>query len=110
MIRNRQIVIAVVPLLLSFLATLLAGAQGPQLSPDTPVIRINVNLVQVDAIVTDAAGKPVTDLKIEDFELLQDGKPRPISTFEFVDVRSPASRGNPRQAAPQRRGGPPPPS
>src|SRR5262245_10545751 len=110
MIRYRQIAIAVVSLLLSLLATQLAGLQVPQISPNTPVIRINVNLVQVDAIVTDATGRPVTDLKVDDFELLQDGKPRPITTFEFVDLKSPAARGNPQQATPQRRGrGVPPP-
>jgi hypothetical protein len=32
------------------------------------VIRINVNLVQVDAIVTDGKGKPVLNLTADDFE------------------------------------------
>jgi VWFA-related protein len=51
------------------------------------VIRINVNLVQVDAIVTDSKGKPVRDLTSDDFEVLQDGKPQAITTFAFINVR-----------------------
>jgi VWFA-related protein len=55
--------------------------------PTPGVIRINVNLVQVDAVVTDRDGKPVTDLKAEDFELFQDGKSQQIRNFEFVRVK-----------------------
>lgn len=59
-----------------------------QQAPSTPgVIRINVNLVQVDAVVTDSSGKPVKNLNAEDFELLQDGKPQKITNFEFIRVR-----------------------
>jgi VWFA-related protein len=83
-------------------------AQVPQ--PQT-VIRINVNLVQVDAIVTDSKGKPVTDLKIDDFELLQDGKPQTITAFDFVNVREGLTRNNPppRGGARGRGGAPIPP-
>ena len=74
-----------------------AAQRGPSLpagqAPPSPfVIRINVNLVQVDAVVTDSKGKPVTDLKAEDFEIFQDGKPQPITTFEFVDVKGSSVR------------------
>ena len=43
-------------------------------APNT-VIRIDVNLVQVDAVVTDSRQRRVTDLQAADFELWQDGKP-----------------------------------
>jgi len=63
-------------------------ASAQQTPVPTPgVIRINVNLVQVDAVVTDAKGKPVKDLKAGDFELLQDGKVQKIRNFEFVRVK-----------------------
>jgi Ca-activated chloride channel family protein len=42
-------------------------------------VRINSNLVTVPASVIDAQGRPVTDLKLEDFELRVDGQPKPIS-------------------------------
>ena len=61
-------------------------SSAQQTPPSEGVIRINVNLVQVDAIVTDNKGKPVTDLTADDFELLQDGKPQVITNFAFINV------------------------
>lgn len=52
------------------------------------IVKISVTLVQVDAIVTDKNGKQVTDLKPEDFEILEDGKPQAISNFAYVAVNS----------------------
>ena len=37
------------------------------------VIRINTNVVQVDASVVDKNGKFVTDLRAEDFEITEEG-------------------------------------
>ncbi len=53
------------------------------------VIHINVDLVQVDAIVVDSEDRQVTDLQAEDFSILQDGKPQKITNFSYVRVRSP---------------------
>src|SRR5580693_1972563 len=49
-----------------------------------PVIRVTVDLVQVDAVVTDSQGRHVTGLKAEDFEILEDGKPQKITHFSYV--------------------------
>jgi VWFA-related protein len=49
-------------------------------------LRVTVNLVPVDAIVTDSHGKPVPDLKSDDFQMLLDGKPQTITAFNFVDA------------------------
>ncbi|HWB83288.1 MAG TPA: VWA domain-containing protein [Bryobacteraceae bacterium] len=83
---------------------------APQAAPPDTVIRINVNLVQVDAVVTDAKGKPVTDLKPEDFEILQDGKAQVITNFSYISTRpgEPAVRNVP--AAAPLKGVPPPPA
>ncbi len=66
-----------------------APAQSPQAAPEEQkpsefVVRITVNLVQVDATVTDNKGKPVTDLRPEDFAVLQDGVPQKITNFSYV--------------------------
>ncbi len=61
-----------------------AQTQGAPGSSDYS-IHIDVNLVQVDAVVTDFKGHPVTDLKATDFELLQDGKPQTISNFSYAN-------------------------
>lgn len=54
---------------------------------DEKVVRLGVTLVQVDAIVTDKDGRPVTDLSRDDFELLQDDRPQTITNFSFVTPR-----------------------
>jgi VWFA-related protein len=61
-------------------------AQGGQPAPDgqQPVFRSGINFVRVDVIVTDRNGNPVTDLKPEDFELSEEGKPQTIESFKLV--------------------------
>jgi VWFA-related protein len=65
------------------IATLLLFWPAAGVAQD-PVIRIDVNLVQVDAVVTDSANKHVGNLKAEDFEVLQDGKPQTITNFSYI--------------------------
>ena len=58
----------------------------PQGTPkDDDVVRITTNLVQVDAVVT-KGGKQVTDLKPEDFEILEDNRSQPITNFSYIQV------------------------
>src|SRR4051794_37407330 len=71
----------------ALLGVLTTQSSPQQTPPQEGVIRINVNLVQVDAIVTDAKGKPVTDLSADDFEVLQDGKKQAITNFAFINVK-----------------------
>ncbi len=69
-----------------------SAQQGPPVpaKPQAPVegneqvVRITTNLVQVDATVTDRSGQQVTDLKAEDFEILEDGHPQAIKNFSYV--------------------------
>jgi VWFA-related protein len=59
----------------------------PQKQPQQPtddVIRINTELVQTDVTVLDKQGRFVDNLRPEQFELLVDGKPQPITFFERV--------------------------
>jgi len=50
------------------------------------VFRAGVNFVRVDVIVTDKSGKPVGDLKVEDFEVTEAGKRQQIDTFKLVSL------------------------
>jgi VWFA-related protein len=70
------------PLLLAASVIVLA-AQDPQLEP----FRTEVNYIRVDMYPT-ADGKPVTDLRREEIELLDEGAPQMIDRFEHVLVRS----------------------
>jgi VWFA-related protein len=54
-----------------------------------PRIRVDVNLVQVDAVVHDRAGRVVTDLTKDDFEVFEDGVPKRITNFSFVQIQTP---------------------
>ena len=59
------------------------------------VVRITSKLVQVDAVVTDKDGKQITDLKPEDFEVTENGKPQEITNFSYVKIEGtrPATPG-----------------
>ena len=46
-----------------------------------PTFRLPVNVVVVNATVTDKKGNPVTDLQQSDFKIYEDGKLQPINTF-----------------------------
>src|SRR5262245_237369 len=48
--------------------------------------RVEANFVEVDAFVSDATGKPVTDLRASDFQVTEDGKPQMVSAFAFVNM------------------------
>jgi VWFA-related protein len=45
---------------------------------------VDVSVTNVDVVVTDSAGKPITDLSSADFEVRQDGKLQPITNFSFI--------------------------
>ena len=65
-----------------------AGAFTDAQQPEQPPLtfRAEANLVEVDAFVSDATGKPVTDLQARDFQLLEDGKPQMVSAFSYVNI------------------------
>src|SRR5271156_261895 len=65
-------------------------------SPNT-VIRIDVNLVQVDAVVTDSRGRRVTNLQSPAFEIWQDGKPQAIANFSYVSTQPGGAGAAPAQ-------------
>lgn len=57
-------------------------AQQPSEPTPTPFrIEVNVNRVPIPVIVRDKQGNAITDLKKEDFEVFDEGKPHPISGF-----------------------------
>jgi VWFA-related protein len=70
-----------------YLAALALLAIGPSPAQE-PNFRISVNLVQIDASVTDSHGKPVHDLTPSDFEVLLDGAPQPITYFSHIQTDS----------------------
>jgi hypothetical protein len=50
-------------------------------APAVPVLHAETRVVQIDVVVTDSQGKPVTDLSKKDFTVTDAGKPRAIDIF-----------------------------
>lgn len=63
----------------------ITASATPVEAPPPLVEKIDVSVVNVDVTVTDRRGQPVTGLTRDDFEILEDGKPQPISNFYAVD-------------------------
>jgi VWFA-related protein len=88
-------------LLLLFCILLPALGQNKPAPPPPPqqpgdqddVVKINTNLVQVDAVVT-KNGKPVTNLTADDFEIFEDGRRQTITSFAYIS-NVPASAAQP---------------
>ena len=57
--------------------------------PDDEIIRITTELVQVDAVVLDKNDQPITDLRLEDFEVSDNGRKQELQFMEFVSVEAP---------------------
>jgi VWFA-related protein len=61
-----------------------AGSEPPREQED--VLRVTTNLVQVDVVVTDKAGKPAPDLSAQDFEITEGGRKQQITNFSYVEA------------------------
>jgi VWFA-related protein len=73
------------------LSTVLLSAQAPAPAPAPaaeqsrqPDIRVNIDLVQMDAIVRNGQEQFVADLQKDDFVILEDGVAQEISSFTLV--------------------------
>src|SRR6516162_9825280 len=55
---------------------------------DSYKFKVESELVLVNVVARDKQGKLVTDLKRDDFTLLEDGKPQKLSSFDFENLDS----------------------
>lgn len=67
-------------------AALSAGQTSQSQAPPTPTFKAEVEYVEVDALVTDEQGRFVPDLRKEDFQIFEDGKPQTIASFALVEI------------------------
>jgi VWFA-related protein len=74
-----------------------AEATPPKPEGQAPRFPAGAELVVVDAVVVDQAGRPVAGLGAEDFTVLENGSPQPITSFEAAQI--PAPRAAPPPAA-----------
>ncbi|HEY6186929.1 MAG TPA: VWA domain-containing protein [Pyrinomonadaceae bacterium] len=66
--------------------------QDESANGEDEVVRISSNLVQVDAVVTDSHGRLVTDLRPEEMEIREDGRPQKITNFSFISTEAGLAR------------------
>jgi len=74
----------------SFAAAPLVAQAPPQPALQTPVFRASTHLVQVNVVVHDKHGEPITSLKKEDFTVLERGKPQQVALFSINGTASAA--------------------
>jgi VWFA-related protein len=55
--------------------------QRAESAPQTPTFQSTTRLVQVNVIATDKNGKPVMDLRREEFSLFEGGRPQTVAVF-----------------------------
>ena len=60
-------------------------------APAIPIIKVGTDLIQIDAAITDSKGKPIGDLRPEDFTVEIDGKKQAVANAQFFAVRSRAN-------------------
>jgi VWFA-related protein len=77
------------PFVLAF-TTLLSAQQTPPPRPpgEQPpmTFKVEVNYVEIDAVVTDAQGNFVRTLTRDDFQVFEQGKPQTVTNFSLVDI------------------------
>ncbi len=56
-------------------------------------IRVKTDLIELRAVVTDKRGQAISDLRKEDFELTENGKPQEIGFFSVVRIPSRGEAG-----------------
>lgn len=60
---------------------------APRTDQQPPItFKVEVNYVEIDAVVTDSNGKFVRGLTRDDFEVLEQSKPQAITVFSLVDI------------------------
>ena len=75
--------------ILAIVALVVPGSSSALAQTDAPpsvTFQVEVNYVDIDAIVTDEQGRFVTGLTRDDFEVFEDGKPQKVDMFSYVDL------------------------
>lgn len=78
-------------LILLFTGAITTFSQAvPTSTPDTEdVVKISTAIIQLDVTVTDKKGRPITDLKPEDFEVFENGEKQAVTNSSFISSVAP---------------------
>lgn len=81
--------------LLTFYASALSQTPTPTARPtppDTDVVKISTNLIQLDVTVTDSKGKVITDIRPDEIEVYENGQKQKITGLTFVSSKRSAEK------------------
>lgn len=78
------------PFLIVLAALLIQAQSTPQRPAPVATIKTQVRRVLVDVVVTNSKGDAVTGLQQSDFEILEDGKPQALASFQEHRGATPA--------------------
>jgi len=93
--KNQQLLAVV--LVVCLVSVSFGQVQDPSQKPaEGDVVRITTNLVQVDAVITDKSGKPVTDFRPEELQLTENKRPQKITHFAYIAADTQPSKSNVR--------------
>lgn len=81
--------------LIALCASVVLSQQPAPRNQDEP-LKVSTAVVQLDVIVTDKTGRRVTGLAASDFQIADDGAPRPVDYFSVIE----SSRVVPQKDAP----------
>ena len=108
MAASAHVRIKVLLLLWLLLPCTLVPAQGKKSKESqekaAPIFRVPVDVVVVNAVVTDKQGNPVTDLTQSDFKVYEDGKLQAIQTFgqeSYESIQSDEEKGGAQSVTPR---------
>ena len=62
------------------------ATSAPQEVDEGDVVRVETQLVSVPAVVTDRNGRPLAGLKLDNFVLMEDGKPQRLTNFATTET------------------------
>jgi VWFA-related protein len=94
----------------------LAASLAPPLQAQTkqagqePGVKLTSQLVELRAVVTNKQGQPVNDLKKEDFEVQENGRPQGVSFFSAESIGGALKTGSLPAASPEKPSAPKPPT
>jgi VWFA-related protein len=83
--RTRTVIVSILVLIAAL--TPRAQQTPPRPGEQPPVtFKVEVNYVEIDAVVTDQQGNFVRNLTKDDFQVFEQGKPQQVSVFSLVDI------------------------
>jgi len=98
--RSRRFCYLIWPLAAVFaIVPLHSQAPAPNASPTSPTIKVETRVVLLDVVVTDNKGEAVSGLIDKDFQILEEGKPQSISSFEEHKTAQPVQIKVPQMPA-----------